>query len=436
MNSGYNVLSLFNGHSGGKMALDMAGVKVNKYFSSEIDKYANKVSDALYPEIIQIGDVTKVKGCDLPKIDIIMGGSPCQGFSFAGKQLNFDDPRSKLFFEFVRLVKECKPRYFFLENVSMKQEHENVITDLLDIEPVFVNSALVSAQNRKRLYWTNIPCSGKPKDEGIMLKDILEDDIPEKYFIKNPKFDFEGMSIEGKGKTLRTGGHSSQSEKHNYDLIKTGKVSNSGLVKLGNINDKDCQGNRVYSTSGKSSTLMGLSGGYGGKTGLYAVGCAMRGRNKENPSDRTKGIELEQKLEINKDGKSNCLSTVQKDSLIITHSLQPKNGKGIGGKGHLQKKDQKSYCLDTANGQAVEYSQRIRRLTPRECGKLQTVPEHLIDKMLNCGVSDTQLYKMFGNGWTIKVIAWFFEGVKTEKVRERKQTTIFEAINSTDRGIV
>ena len=169
-----NVLSLFDGMSCGQIALNRAGIKYDKYFASEIDKYAIEVTQHNYPETIQIGDILNVKGSDLPKIDIMFGGSPCQGFSFAGKRLNFEDPRSKLFFEFVRLRDELKPKYFLLENVKMKKEHEQVITEHMGVEPIRINSNLVSAQNRERLYWTNIPGIEQPEDKGILVKDIID----------------------------------------------------------------------------------------------------------------------------------------------------------------------------------------------------------------------------------------------------------------------
>jgi len=168
-----NVLSLFDGMSCGQIALERVGLKVDNYFASEIDKHAIKVTQANYPNTIQLGDVINVKGCDLPKIDFLMGGSPCQGFSFSGKQLNFSDPRSKLFFEFVRLVKETNPNYWLLENVVMKKEYEKVISEYLGVEPVKINSSLVSAQNRVRLYWANFKIV-QPADRGIILIDILE----------------------------------------------------------------------------------------------------------------------------------------------------------------------------------------------------------------------------------------------------------------------
>lgn len=179
-----NVLSLFDGMSCGQIALERAGIKVN-YYASEIDKYAIKVTQANYPNTIQLGDITKINGKDLPKIDLLIGGSPCQGFSFAGKQLNFNDQRSKLFFEYIRLLKECKPKYFLLENVRMKKEYQDIISNHLNVEPIKINSNLVSAQNRLRLYWTNIPDVKQPKDKKIFLKDILDNNQSNYDFYKD-----------------------------------------------------------------------------------------------------------------------------------------------------------------------------------------------------------------------------------------------------------
>ena len=170
-----NVLSLFDGISCGRVALERAGIKVDNYFASEIDKFAIEIAKKNYPDTVHVGSVVDVRARRLPKIDILIGGSPCQGFSFAGKQLNFEDARSKLFFEYVRLLKHCKPKYFLLENVKMKKEYQDVITEYLGVEPILINSALVSAQNRQRLYWTNIPNIEQPEDRGILLRDILED---------------------------------------------------------------------------------------------------------------------------------------------------------------------------------------------------------------------------------------------------------------------
>ena len=170
-----NVLSLFDGMSCGQIALNRAGIKYDNYFASEIDKHAINVTQTNYPKTIQLGDIRRIKANNLPKIDLLIGGSPCQGFSFSGKQLNFDDPRSKLFFEFVRLVRELKPKYWLLENVVMKKEFEQIISEHLGVQPIKINSSLVSAQNRKRLYWANFEIR-QPTDKGIGLEDILETD--------------------------------------------------------------------------------------------------------------------------------------------------------------------------------------------------------------------------------------------------------------------
>lgn len=171
-----NVLSLFDGISCGQIALNRCGIKYDKYFASEIDKNAIKVTQHNYPNTIQLGSVLNVKASDLPKINLLTAGSPCQGFSSAGKGLNFEDPRSKLFFEFVRLLNECQPKYFLLENVRMKKEHQDRISNYVGVQPIKINSSLVSAQNRERLYWANIPGVTQPADKGIMLKDIINQD--------------------------------------------------------------------------------------------------------------------------------------------------------------------------------------------------------------------------------------------------------------------
>ena len=175
-----NVLSCFDGMGCTRIALDRLGISVNNYYAAEIDKYAMQIAAKNYPDIQHVGDITKLNASDFEEpIDLIIGGSPCQGFSFAGKQLNFDDPRSKLFFDFVWLYYELKPKYFLLENVRMKQECQDVISKYLGVEPIAINSSLVSAQNRHRLYWTNLPFDKLPEDKGIMLRDILLDDAQE-----------------------------------------------------------------------------------------------------------------------------------------------------------------------------------------------------------------------------------------------------------------
>jgi site-specific DNA-cytosine methylase len=201
-----NILSLFDGKSCGQIALNELGIKYDNYFASEIDKYAIKVAQKNYPNTIQLGSVVNVKSETLPKIDLLIGGSPCQGFSFAGKQLNFNDPRSKLFFEFVRLKNECQPRYFLLENVPMRKEYQQVITDILGVEPIMINSNLFTAQDRKRIYWTNIPILELPRNCDMCISDIVGfySEIPKKedVFLEikmHTKREF-GVTISKKGR--------------------------------------------------------------------------------------------------------------------------------------------------------------------------------------------------------------------------------------------
>ena len=173
-----NVLSLFDGMSCGQIALERAGIRVDNYFASEIDKHAISITQRNYPNTEQLGSVMGWREWNLPRIDLLIGGSPCQGFSIAGKQLAFDDPRSKLFFEYVACIRRFKPRYFLLENVRMKKEFLDVITEYMGVEPICINSNLVSAQNRVRYYWTNIPNVTQPDDLGILLKDIIHEGNP------------------------------------------------------------------------------------------------------------------------------------------------------------------------------------------------------------------------------------------------------------------
>ena len=175
-----NVLSLFDGLSCGNIALERAGIKVDNYFASEIDTYAIKIANKNYP-IFQMGDVKDLTQGMLPKTDLLIGGSPCQDLSFAGKGKGLEGDRSSLFYQYFRLLKECKPKYFLLENVKMKKEYQDVISNLLGVQPIKINSSLVSAQNRVRLYWTNIPGILQPEDKGIVLGDILETNVGQSF---------------------------------------------------------------------------------------------------------------------------------------------------------------------------------------------------------------------------------------------------------------
>jgi len=323
-----NVLSLFDGMSCGRIALERVGIPINKYFASEIDKHAIEVSKHNYPDIIQIGDVVGVKGSDLPKIDLLIGGSPCQGFSFAGKGLNFDDPRSKLFFEFVRIVDECNPTYFFLENVKMKKDYRDVITEYMGIEPILINSNLVSAQNRNRLYWTNIPGVSQPEDRGIFLQDVVEPDVSEDYCV-----DVSSIGI-----------HASS--------------------------DLKC----VAFTERRTEEAKRLRREHREKHG----GDFSPRRAKE--------------MYPRSDGKMNCLTA--------SYSL-------------------KEHTL-------LDEKSRYRKLTTVECERLQTIPDNY-----TAMASESQRYKMLGNGWTADVIAHIFRGlrppVKRCAVIERR--AVMESVN-------
>ena len=286
-----NVLSLFDGMSCGQLALDTLGIKVNNYFASEIDPYAIKIAKKNYPNTKHIGSVVDVKGADLPKIDLLIGGSPCQSFSNAGERTGMDG-KSKLFWEFVRVLKETNPTYFLLENVRMKKEWENIITEQLGVKPILINSRLVSAQNRPRLYWTNIPNIEQPLDRGLVLADILEDTWDDKF----------------------------------------------------NLSEKACD----------------------------------------------------------------YMSRLRNGKPRWEYHTNPLNGK--------------SACLTANMYKGVPYGvikEQLRRLTPVECERLQTVPDNY-----TTGVSDTQRFKMLGNGWTIDVIAHIlvnmkhYEPVVTEKQLE------------------
>ncbi len=338
-----NVLSLFDGMSCGQIALDQLGIKVDNYYASEIDKWAIKVAKENYPNMHQVGDVVDLSADVLPKIDLLIGGSPCQGFSFAGGQLAFDDPRSALFFEYVRLLKELKPKYFLLENVRMKQEFQDVISEYLGVKPIMICSSLVSAQSRKRLYWTNIPnVETQPEDRGIVLKDILETNTEEKFDLSDkavaymerhrngkPRFEYHKNPLDGKASCIVA----VQYKGVPYGVIEkpctprevsdvTSKCHH--VATADDINGHDCI-KRVYADSGKSPTLNACTGG-----------------NRE-PKVQTQ-------------------------------------------------------------------ESKYRKLTPLECERLQTVPDNY-----TASVSNSQRFKMLGNGWTVEVIKHILKGMEEIK---------------------
>jgi len=378
-----NVLSLFDGMSCGQIALDKLGVGVKHYYAAEIDKYAMSIAKKNYPNTIHLGDVTEVKGEDLPRIDLLMGGSPCQGFSFAGKQLNFDDPRSALFFEFVRLLKETKPKYFLLENVRMKQEYQDVISEHLGVKPIMINSALVSAQNRVRLYWTNIPNIEQPEDKGIALKDVLENHYKNPVIDQYPRGVNKGgmRATNGKTPSMTTSGW-----QHNNHLCEKSyferpctlrqEVANSDsechhVATADDINGHDCI-KRVYAESGKSPTLNACTGGNREPKVLVNESETKKGKAYALTHSYTGAVAW------------NSIERKQR-TMIPTHEST--------------EKDPNIY-----NG--VKY----RKLTPMECERLQTVPDGYTE-----GVSNTQRYKMLGNGWTVDVITHILKGMEFNK---------------------
>lgn len=354
-----NILSLFDGISCGQVALKRAGIKIDKYYASEIDKYAIQITQKNFPNTIQLGDVNKYSEWELPKIDLLIGGSPCQDLSVSKKdRQGLKGERSKLFYIYVECLKKFKPKWFLLENVnSMPKEAKEEITRLLGVEPIMINSALVSAQQRKRLYWTNIPGITQPEDKHIYLQDILE----------------SGLSYIDKSQMVGA----------NYQKA------------------------TVYDSLEKHRrTLVAES-----------VCVAQRGRYGNN------GV-VKQQLEARFDGKTNTLTTVQKDNLVAcpvkycaekplrvgqfgnggqgqrVYSVKGKsvslnaNGGGWGAKTGL-------YKINLPDG---DYC--IRKLTPLECERLQTLPDGYTE-----GISDSQRYKCIGNGWTVDVIAYILKQI-------------------------
>jgi DNA (cytosine-5)-methyltransferase 3A len=361
-----NVLSLFDGMSCGQQALERAGFKVNNYFASEIDKYAIQVTMANYPNTKQLGSVVNVDGNSLPKIDILIGGSPCQSFSFAGKRkgmstkdeqeiLTLDhyldlkaegfefEGQSYLFWEYMRLLNETKPKYFLLENVMMGEKWEKVLSKAIGVKSIMINSSLVSAQSRQRLYWTNIGLEPQglfgyldtiikqPQDKRILLKDVLELEVNLKYYLSDKLIKWLTKHSIKRGTEFKK---------------KTG-------------NDKSC----CLTATAQAKT--NLSSDY-----IIVKGARMTGRDPENPKSRKPCSNTKQMIEQRFDEKSGTLTTVQKDNLVINNY-------------------------------------KIRRLTPVECERLQTVKDNYTNH-----VSDSQRYKMLGNGWTVDVIAHILKYMK------------------------
>ncbi len=337
-----NVLSLFDGISCGAVALERAGIHVDKYYTSEVDKNAESISKANHYGLNRLGDIMKWRDWDLDlgSIDLILAGFPCQSWSIAGKQDGLEDPRGELALvlsEVFREVKRLNPNVKFLfENVRMKQRFLDFLDHLFGVEHIKINSNLVSAQNRARCYWTNIPNVTQPKDKGIMLKDIVHEER-DSVDLEEYKVPFD--------KTLQI---------VNIE-VERGKV---GYFR------KDSQANRVYRIHGKAVTLCGEAGGGAAKMGQYLFGCITPDR-------------------INKRQNGQRFSSGKK---FYTLTAQDKHGVLIDG--------------------------YIRKLTPMECCRLQTLPDGYTSR---CNVSETQQYRALGNGWTVDVIAHILGGLNRKE---------------------
>lgn len=440
-----NVLSLFDGMSCGQIALNRAGIKYDKYFASEIDKYAIQTTKKNYPNTIHLGDVRNVIISDLPKIDLLIGGSPCQSFSFAGKRKgmstkdnieiftlehyielkkqNFEfEGQSYLFWEYMRLLNELKPKYFLLENVLMGEKWERVLSKAIGINPIEINSALVSAQNRRRLYWTNIGTVAgglfgfpesiikQPKDKGILLKDILEDEVDEKYFLSD--------------KMINT--FNKRAANLNNEKVNIKDIEDKASIFTASIASIDISDNFIVchnmmprsSKTGKGGT--GLLSRSDGKTYCLDTGTTnaieIFSNKRLNKTIEKHKNELEHNTLIDSYNQS-----IHKDkSITITTSVNAGNNTHIyqefvlGGdyctdNGFRWRKSGKSGTLmarareDESCGQLAFINRRIRKLTPIECERLQTIEDNY-----TAGVSNSQRYKMIGNGWTVDVIAHIF----------------------------
>lgn len=373
-----NVLSLFNGISAFHLALDRAGIEINTCYYAEIDKYANKVTEKHYPNDIALGDVTKWRDWDIDwsSIDLVGAGFPCQAWSVAGKQLGDKDERGMLFWTTLEIIahvlKHNPSAKFLMENVKMKKDFEQYITHhteqaLGKVEKTLINSALVSAQNRNRYYWTNFKVT-QPDDKGILLKDVIEND----YVDRDKSYCIDANYHKG-----------------------------------GNLDQ--------YFNKSRRQLVFG-----GAIRGRYILD----GKRQDHKM-KTAGL-TEQRLEVRNDEKTNTLTTVQKDNVVVYRpcELKPNSKPSEVGlwniatatdiKGHEQRKrvysvDGKAPTLQTCGGgnhePKIYYPElKYRKLTPIECERLQTFPDNWTD----C-ISNTQRYKSLGNAWTVDVIAHIFK---------------------------
>lgn len=412
-----NVLSLFDGISVGLSALKKLGIPVEKYFASEIDKYAIQISKKNHPEIIHVGDVKNLSYTGKNKIDLLIGGSPCQGFSYAGLGLNFEDPRSKLFFEYARILKEIR-KYnpdvkFMLENVLMTEANRNVISEALGVEPIKINSSLVSAQNRRRFYWTNIEGVTQPADRGILLSHILENhldrgvikDRGEKSQCLDASY-FKGVDNHGQ-RTMILSGIIMHDDKRRPNQegfrFKNDKAQGLGanygkgpdthgqrtcvLVGMVDGNGHDIN-RRVYDPEGKAPTLLSKSTG-----GQY-------------PPKIFLSDEQVERAKKNYDSKV-WPTGKRTGALPFPDSTEGKSKTLVA-----------SATLGNRQSMHIKEGYRIRMLTPVECERLQGLPDgytaHGMETSRKTGrlyevdISNTQRYKALGNGWQRDTVEHIF----------------------------
>jgi len=390
-----NVLSLFNGMSCGRIALERAGIAVDRYYSSEVDKYAIKVADANYPEDVKykLGDVRNIdKVCS---IDLLIGGSPCQNFSFAGnrKGLSTRDNmeilslehymelkasgfefigQSYLFWEYVRILKDIQLEnpdvLFLLENVMMAQKWKDLISKTLGVEPIMINSALVSAQNRKRLYWTNIPSVEQPEDKKIFLEDVVFDDALFVGRVVGRRIDANGVRKD----------YSSLKPVQRLELRENNK---SGTI----------------TTVQKDNTVLTKEGF------SVCIDAVYTSRNNRIYEKKSPTLRME----------CGSLDLLLSEKALAYMDREVKDGRTHWDFAHHSDvRDAKSKAVVANFFKGVPYNvlkswDCIRSFHPVECERLQTVPDHYTDH-----VSKTQQLKMLGNGWTVDVIAHIFKGIR------------------------
>jgi DNA (cytosine-5)-methyltransferase 3A len=365
----YNVVSLFNGISCTRLAMDKAKLPVGIYYSSEIDTYANGVTQKNFPDTIQIGDVSTLdERFDINEnfgngIDILIGGSPCQDLSIAkSNRQGLEGNRSGLFWEHVKVMKALKPKYFILENVaSMPQKDKDIITEAIGVQPIMINAALVSAQRRKRLFWTNIPNVELPQDRGILLRDVIEVEVDEKYYVKD------------------------ETVKKICQRLKDRKPLGQAL--------------RIHSIDGKSVTLSALGGGTGAKTGLYVINIDGTEQTKSKTL-RTSGMG------------SGFGDKHNWDQIAIVTTPRGHNKGGVD----FEKSPTLTKSSFEHNNHLVEMIEngiaRVRRLTPMYSPRLQGTPDHFTE-----GYTDSQRYKMLGNAFNVDVIAHILSFIPIKRWR-------------------